>query len=520
MDPFFDRNNKRWFYLSVLTVSAFLMQISMVAASAAAMQPVVSGLSVHKGPASGGTPVTVYGNGFRTGDKVMFGAVPAEKAVVVSPYIINTISPPANSGVVDVRVAFITGFMKTVSAITPADWFTFIAHSKIVRGKPVREINGPPVNLTSRIPKKPFKPLPPLTITYVNPPYGPPQGGTLVTITGSGFINGATEVVFNLDTNIPITNGNVNVPTANVGHLRSPNCPQTLGIAIAPMKITFINDNTIQLNTLPDIEPTLPGMTAQPVPTYCPYVLSIYTRWGTYIGTDKISSDGFVYENLPFSESGGTPSPSPTTPATTNSTSFGITMKILVGDLCNTPESSPSCNITGLKTWIYGLSSNWNNTQKYSGHYCINNDPTYPLNLPGATIDPNNPLNYVGVLKYSPFACKVKWDTPVTFTPPTDGNDYATGSWEPLGNIQAGDWDLYFGASDAGYEWGWAICGISINAVPASNTTFTGLANTLAIDLGTGLYIDDSYNSNTSSLNAIEGYGIRLTNGHDPCIHN
>lgn len=502
MDSFFDRNNKRWFYLSVLTVSAFLMQISMVATSAAAAQPVVSGLSVHKGLTSGGTSVTVHGNGFRTGDKVMFGTVPAEKAVVVSAYIINTISPPANSGVVDVRVAFITDFMKTVSAVTPADRFTYTANYKKIGRKPVRVIHTP-LNLTSRIPRKLL--LPP-TITSVNPPYGPPQGGTQLNITGSGFVDMATQVVFNLDTNVPITTG-----------IRSPNCPQT--IALFPANITFINNNEIQLNTPPDIEATLPGTPAQPVPTVCPYVLSITAPGGTYSGTDKISSDEFSYLNLPSSGRGSTQSSSSTTPAATNSTSFGITMKILVGDLCNTPESASSCNISGLKTWIYGVSSNWNNTQQYLGHYCINNDPTYPLNPPNTTIDSNNPLNFVGALDYNPFACKVKWDTQVTFIPPTDGSDYASGSWEPLGNIQAGDWDLYFGASDAGYEWGWAICGISINAVPASNTTFTGLANTLVIDLGTGLYIDDSYNSNTSSLNVIDGYGIRLINDHDPC-HN
>lgn len=514
MDTFFDRNNKRWFYLAVLTVSAFLMQISMVAASAAAMQPVVSGLSVHKGPASGGTPVTVSGNGFRTGDKVMFGAVPAEKAVVVSPYIINTISPSASGGVVDVRVAFIAGFMKTVSAVTPADRFAYAANYKKIGRKFVKVIHTPNLTLLThgsllgslrrnQVFHAPNFPLqtPPRrlflfpTVTVVNPPVGPPQGGTPITITGSGFIEGATEVAFNLVTGVPIINGYESI---------SANCPKTL----SPASITFINNNEIQLNTPPDIEAAQPGAPAQPVPTDCPYVVSVTTPGGTY-GTETITGDEFLYYANP-------PSSSPAT----HSTSFGITMKILVGDLCNTPESAASCNITGLKTWIYGVSSNWNNTQEYLGHYCINNDPTYPLNFPNATIDPNNPLNFVGALDYSPSACKVKWDTQVTFIPPTDGSDYATGNWEPLGNIQAGDWDLYFGASDAGYEWGWAICGISINAVPASNTTFTGLANTLVIDLGTGLYIDDSYNPNTSSLNAIEGYGIRLTNGHDPCIHN
>ena len=304
MDSFFDRNNKRGFYLAVLTVSAFLMQISMVAASAAVVQPVVSGLSVHKGTPFGGTPVTVSGRGFRTGDKVMFGTVPAKKAVVVSHYIIKTISPPsASSGVVDVRVVAIgitravsaitparkrtngtlkpIGIMREVSAITPADRFTYY---KFV------SVTNAPGNISSRTPpRRPF--FRPPTITSINPFYGPPQGGTLVTITGSGFFDGATQVVFNLETDVPI---------AIKGYgSRSPNCPQT--IAPFPANIIFINNNEIKLNTLPDIETAQPGTPAQPVPADCPYVLSIITPGGTYSGTDKTITDQFFYLNPPSS---------------------------------------------------------------------------------------------------------------------------------------------------------------------------------------------------------------------------
>ncbi len=368
MDSFFDRNNKRGFYLAVLTVSAFLMQISMVAASAAVVQPVVSGLSVHKGTPFGGTPITVSGHGFRTGDKVMFGTVPAKKAVVVSYYIIKTISPPsASSGVVDVRVVAIgitravsaitpkssratsstlvpIGITRAVSAITPADRFTYY---KFV------SVTNAPGNISSRTPpRRPF--FRPPTITKVNPRYGPPQGGTQLTITGSGFVDGATEVVFNLDTSISTTNGQ-----------RSPNCPQT--ITLIPANIIFINNNTIQLYTYPA------GAPAQSLPTACPYMLSITTPGGTSIETDKIISDEFLYWTPPSSGSGGTspssavvapftckPNPLVVKPwATWEAVSIGVALKSLNGIPLETPH--PVTCSDNNKPYASAISSiNWN----------------------------------------------------------------------------------------------------------------------------------------------------------------
>jgi hypothetical protein len=117
----------------------------------AAVTPVVATLSPTSGPAGGGGHLTITGTGFPGATAVHFGAASATYTILDATHLDVTI-PPGN-GVVDVTVSTSVG----TSAATPADQYTY----------------GP-------------------TVTTVSPASGPAAGGQRVTITGTGFSDGAT----------------------------------------------------------------------------------------------------------------------------------------------------------------------------------------------------------------------------------------------------------------------------------------------------------------------------------------
>jgi hypothetical protein len=119
-----------------------------------AILPAVTGVSPAIGTASGGTLVTVTGSGFTGATAVAFGGRPGTVPHVAQDTQL-TVTSPAGSGTVDVTVTTPGG----TSPATSADQFTY------------------------------------LDVTGVSPNTGPAAGGTLVTVTGSGF-TGATAVAF------------------------------------------------------------------------------------------------------------------------------------------------------------------------------------------------------------------------------------------------------------------------------------------------------------------------------------
>ena len=119
--------------------------------------PTVSSVDPNAGPTDGGTSVTITGKDFTGATAVAFGGVSAS-FVVNSDTSITAISPAASAGLVDVTVATLAG----TSAPSVADQFTFVAAP---------------------------------AVSSVDPSAGPVDGGTSVTITGTGF-TGATEVDF------------------------------------------------------------------------------------------------------------------------------------------------------------------------------------------------------------------------------------------------------------------------------------------------------------------------------------
>ena len=117
--------------------------------------PALASLSPVRGPTAGGTAVTLSGSGFVTGASVSFGGS-AAPASVVSATSISATAPAHGSGVVDVQVVNPDGQSSTLPAS-----FTYDA-----------PVGVPPV------------------VSGVSPGLGPIAGGTTVTVTGSGFVDG------------------------------------------------------------------------------------------------------------------------------------------------------------------------------------------------------------------------------------------------------------------------------------------------------------------------------------------
>jgi hypothetical protein len=120
--------------------------------------PVVSSVSPSSGPTFGGTVVSVTGTGFTGATQVLFGSTAGTALTVSSSTQLTVTSPKHSVGLANVHVVTPAGR----SAVATGDGFTYVA---------------PPV------------------ITGVKPTSGPHAGGTVVTVTGTGF-TGATQVLF------------------------------------------------------------------------------------------------------------------------------------------------------------------------------------------------------------------------------------------------------------------------------------------------------------------------------------
>ncbi|MDP1823565.1 MAG: IPT/TIG domain-containing protein [Archangium sp.] len=119
--------------------------------------PTVTMAAPGTGDVAGGTLVRVTGSGFGAGTTVRFGGTAATNVSLVSSSELDAVTPAHMPGAVDVEVST-DGAIATLSG-----GFTY------TRGAP--------------------------TLTGVAPPSGPIAGGTLLTLTGTGFAAGATITV-------------------------------------------------------------------------------------------------------------------------------------------------------------------------------------------------------------------------------------------------------------------------------------------------------------------------------------
>ncbi|CAB4945700.1 MAG: hypothetical protein F2842_05720 [Actinobacteria bacterium] len=143
--------------------------------------PTVSATSPTRGPAAGGSVVTLTGTGFINGATVRFGTNSATNVVVNSATSITATAPAGAAGIVNVTVTTAVG----TSAAAAGNQFSYVAAP---------------------------------TVTFLSPTSGPAAGGTSVIITGTNF-TGATTVNFgaNAATNVVVNSATQITATAPAG---------------------------------------------------------------------------------------------------------------------------------------------------------------------------------------------------------------------------------------------------------------------------------------------------------------
>ena len=131
---------------------------SVLVSSSSTPAPTVNSISPTSGTVNGGTNVTITGTGFQSGATVTLGGVSATGVRVVSSTSITATTAASSAGTVDVIV-------------TNSD----TQSGKLSQGYSYTTPSNP-------------KP----TVTSISPNSGTASGGTAVTITGTGFLSGAT----------------------------------------------------------------------------------------------------------------------------------------------------------------------------------------------------------------------------------------------------------------------------------------------------------------------------------------
>jgi hypothetical protein len=230
--------------------------------------PTVTAVSPSGGPAGGGTTVTVTGTGFRSGDAVSFGTTAASGVTVNSTTSLTAVAP-AGTGTVDILVTDPNG---SRSAPTPSDSYTYVPAapsfsvsppsgpaaggntvtlngSGFAAGDTVKfgssaatnvnvvsssqiTVTAPPgaagttVDVSLNTPGGSFTGaadtytyLAAPTVTGVSPSSGPATGGTMVTVTGSGFTSATLTVDFGSSpaTNVSVASDGQLTATAPAG---------------------------------------------------------------------------------------------------------------------------------------------------------------------------------------------------------------------------------------------------------------------------------------------------------------
>jgi IPT/TIG domain/Protein of unknown function (DUF642) len=146
--------------------------------SVATNAPTITKLSAIKGPAAGGTSVTITGTNFTGANAVQFDSISATSFKVKSATSIIAVSPAETAKAVDVTVTTPNG----TSAIPSLDHFKF----------------GPP------------------TVTNLSPNSGSSAGRTTVTVTGTGFGLGTEATAFMFGTTDATTVSCTSITTCSV----------------------------------------------------------------------------------------------------------------------------------------------------------------------------------------------------------------------------------------------------------------------------------------------------------------
>src|SRR5229473_2662281 len=146
-----------YYMLFILNSAGVPSVASLILLNSSAPVPTVTSISPNSGSVSGGTAVTVTGTNFAGGATVLFGSTAATGVTVVSSTSITATTPAHAAGAVSVVVTNADSQSGTL-----ANGYTFTS------------------------------PNPAPTVTALNPTSGTVNGGTPVTISGTGFLSGAT----------------------------------------------------------------------------------------------------------------------------------------------------------------------------------------------------------------------------------------------------------------------------------------------------------------------------------------
>ena len=191
---------------------------------ASADQPVVTSISLSSGDAAGGNLVVIFGTGFANGATVRFGPIMSPAVTVAGTTALIVTVPPGTAGTS--HTILITN--PDGSAVTVPTPFTYNAV--------------------------------PLAVTSVTPPTGASAGGTLVTISGSGFLPGAT-VYFGTTpgTNVSVVDATtltVVAPAGVPGSAVSVSVTNSSGVTtLTPGTYTFVS--TVGSATGGSVQPTI-----------------------------------------------------------------------------------------------------------------------------------------------------------------------------------------------------------------------------------------------------------------------
>jgi hypothetical protein len=145
----------------VLICTALVLLAALAGPVSAAPAPQITSLSPSGGPIAGGTVVTISGSGFTNTTDVRFGGKPGTGLNIVNDNQLTIMAPPNPAGSVAISLISAAG---VISSREPSTMYMY------------EELSRP-------------------RVSGVSPSSGPVTGGTVVTITGSGF-TGAEHVRF------------------------------------------------------------------------------------------------------------------------------------------------------------------------------------------------------------------------------------------------------------------------------------------------------------------------------------
>ena len=148
-------------------------------------QLAINGIGPGSGPATGGTLVTISGTGFTQSASVAFGGVAAAAVVVLSPTQLQAITPAHTGGAVSIAI---TENPHNQSAVLPGG-FTYTTSSTTSTASTSSTSSSSSTSIG---------------VSGASPTAGPTSGGTVVTITGTGFQAGAS-VAFGASSSTAVT---------------------------------------------------------------------------------------------------------------------------------------------------------------------------------------------------------------------------------------------------------------------------------------------------------------------------